>query len=164
MSDTTIDELTSFQQWVLKSFAELGTAPSGAVDPLGMTFESEGRQARILPHSDAALALVEVEVEVADLADKDEGMLSRLALVLLRLNDEARFEHSWQAVLDADDILCIYAQISMASTSAEGLADLLDDGIARAAMLADGLQGLSGLGMQDPAAAIETITTGMVRG
>jgi hypothetical protein len=162
MSDTTTYELTSFQQWVLKSFAELGTAPSGAVDPLGMTFESEGRQARILPHSDAALALV--EVEVADLADKDEGMLSRLALVLLRLNDEARFEHSWQAVLDADDILCIYAQISMASTSAEGLADLLDDGIARAAMLADGLQGLSGLGMQDPAAAIETITTGMVRG
>ncbi len=162
MSDTTTFELTSFQQWVLKSFAELGTAPSGAVDPLGMTFESEGRQARILPHSDAALALV--EVEVADLADKDEGMLSRLALVLLRLNDEARFEHSWQAVLDADDILCIYAQISMASTSAEGLADLLDDGIARAAMLADGLQGLSGLGMQDPAAAIETITTGMVRG
>jgi hypothetical protein len=162
MSDTTTFELTSFQQWVLKSFAELGTAPSGAVDPLGMTFESEGRQARILPHSDAALALV--EVEVADLADKDEGMLSRLALVLLRLNDEARFEHSWQAVLDADDILCIYAQISMASTSAEGLADLLDDGIARAAMLADGLQGLSGLGMQDPAAAIETLTTGMVRG
>lgn len=162
MSGNTTYELTSFQQWVVRSFAELGTAPTGVVDPLGMEFESEGRLARILPHSDAEQALV--EVVVADLADTDESTLSRLALRLLRLNDEARFEHAWQAVLDAEDSLCIYAQINMASTSAEGLAEVLDEGIARAAMLDEGLKGLSGLDKQDSPAAIAGVTNGMVRG
>jgi hypothetical protein len=162
MSGNTTYELTSFQQWVVRSFADLGTAPTGVVDPLGMEFESEGRLARILPHSDAEQALV--EVVVADLADTDESTLSRLALRLLRLNDEARFEHAWQAVLDAEDSLCIYAQIKMASTSAEGLAEVLDEGIARAAMLDEGLKGLSGLDKQDSPAAIAGVTNGMVRG
>ena len=162
MSDITNHELTSFQHWVLKSFADLGSAPTGEVDPLGMEFESDGWQARVLPHSEDELALV--EVVVADLATEDEATLARLALLLMRVNDQARFEHSWQATLDADDNLCIYALITMASTSADGLAELLDDGIARAAKLAEGLHGLSGLGMQDPDAAIETLTTGMVRG
>jgi hypothetical protein len=162
MSDTTIYELTPFQQWVVKSFGDLGSAPTGAVDPLGLEFESDGRVARILPHTDPGLAVVEVVVE--DLADKDEGTLSRLALQLLRLNDEARFEHGWQAVLDADDSLCISVLISMASTSAEDLAELLGDGIARASLLAEGLQGLLVISSADPASAKSAVTAGIVRG
>jgi hypothetical protein len=118
--------------------------------------------ARILPHTDPGLAVVEVVVE--DLADKDEGTLSRLALQLLRLNDEARFEHGWQAVFDADDSLCIYVLISMASTSAEDLAELLGDGIERASLLAEGLQGLLVISSADPASAKSAVTAGIVRG
>ena len=83
---------------------------------------------------------------------------------LLRLNDEARFEHGWQAVLDADDSLCISVLISMASTSAEDLAELLGDGIARASLLAEGLQGLLVISSADPASAKSAVTAGIVRG
>jgi hypothetical protein len=162
MSETTTYELTPFQQWIVNSFTELGTAPAGVVDPLGLEFESDGRVARILPHTDPGLAVVEVVVE--DLADKDEGTLSRLALQLLRLNDEARFEHGWQAVLDADDSLCIYVLISMASTSAEDLAGSLDDGMYRAGLLSEVLRGLLSDGPRDPTQATASVTSGMVRG
>jgi hypothetical protein len=83
---------------------------------------------------------------------------------LLRLNDEARFEHGWQAVLDADDSLCISVLISMASTSAEDLAGSLDDGMYRAGLLSEVLRGLLSDGPRDPAQATASVTSGMVRG
>ena len=143
MSDSASSSLNAFQQWILKSFGSLGVEVASEVDPLGLEFESEGRIVRVLPHTDAALAVL--QAEVSSLEDADELSLARIAILMLRLNDEARFEHQWQITLDVDDRLCISMQINIAETNAEQLAELLQEGLERAAMLGDSFPELTAL-------------------
>src|SRR5215471_16975965 len=90
--------LNPFQLWVADAVREAGAEVPAEIDPLGLSFEAEGRVVRIFPHSDEALAVIEVTVLALD--DLAEEEVARLALPLHRLNHEARFEHGWIVVID----------------------------------------------------------------
>ena len=143
MPATMENDLTSFQQWVLGAFNEVGMEPAAGVDPLGLEFTSDNRVARVLPHADTALAVIEVEVR--SLSDADALAQARVALLAMRLNDEARFEHAWQIVLDEEERLCISSAVVMSDTSAEALVEVLADGLARATILGEWVDGVLSL-------------------
>ncbi len=104
------------------------------VNPFGLGFEAEGRQARILPHPDPALAVIEVEVQ--SLADAPRDRAQSLAWELLRLNHEARFEHPWAAIIDDDEVLSLTTTVVMASMDRDALGEALLAGVEQAARLA----------------------------
>ena len=126
--------LSPFQQWIIAAMATAGGEVGPDVDPFGLGFEAEGRQARILPHPDPALAVIEVEVQ--SLADVPQDRAQRLAWELLRLNHEARFEHPWAAIVDDDEVLSLTTTVVMASMGREALEETLFAGVAQAARLA----------------------------
>ncbi len=163
MSDSSSPSLNAFQHWILRSFSSLGVEVASEVDPLGLEFESEGRIVRVLPHTDPTLAVL--QAEVSSLEGADELSLARIAILMLRLNDEARFEHQWQIVLDADDRLHISLQINISETNAEQLADLLQEGLERAAMLGDSLHELTALVAEAATPEADHLgSSGLVRG
>jgi hypothetical protein len=129
----SIANLTPFQHWIVE-IAQANDLPvPDPIDPLGLEFEVEGRLARVTPHSDDALALIEIEVHA--LTEIGDEQLGNLALQLLRINQEARFEHCWQIVLDDDDIVGISTTVTMATTQPEALASAFDEGLERAKSL-----------------------------
>jgi hypothetical protein len=135
--------LTQFQRWAADALREAGAEVPAEVDPLGLTFEAEGRVARIFPHTDEALAVIEVTaLSLADIARDDVAKddmakddMARLALALLRLNHEARFEHGWSIVIDDDNQLDVTTTVAVADTRAGMLGAILYDGIDRAKSL-----------------------------
>ena len=140
--------LNPFQRWVADAVREAGADVPAEIDPLGITFEAEGRVARIFPHADEALAVIEVTaVALDDVADDD---VARLAVRLLRLNHEARFEHGWSIVLDDDSRLNVTTTVAVADTSGNLLAELLYDGIDRAASLSTIVSGLMSAEPSEP--------------
>lgn len=158
---TAETRLTPFQQWITNAVATTGIALPEYVDPLGVQFEAEGRLARLIPHADAALAVVEVEAR--SLAQSTDLDAARLALELMKLNHEARFEHGWSAIIDDDDMLSITTTVTLASTDAEALGALLFDGVERAALLAtvaDGLLSPSVTAAQAPVSGAADIIRG----
>lgn len=157
MLENTPIQLNHFQEWIVQSFNALGLQAVAEVDPLGLEFNSEGRTLRVLPHTDTTIAVI--EAEVLSLQDSDELTLARIATLMLRLNDEARFEHQWQVVLDADDRLCVTTSVAIADTNAELLGDLFQEGLDRATALSNGLSGVHGAvqdGSQAPPVAANT--------
>ena len=104
------------------------------VNPFGLGFEAEGRQARILPHPDPALAVIEVEVQ--SLADAPRDRAQSLAWELLRLNHEARFEHPWAAIVDDDEVLSLTTTVVMVAMGRDALGAALLAGVEQAARLA----------------------------
>ena len=132
--------LNAFQRWVAEAVREAGGAVPAEIDPLGLSFEAEGRVARIMPHADEGLAVV--EVAAASLDDVEENDRARLAVQILRLNHEARFEHGWSIVLDDSNRLNVTTTLSLADTRASMLAEILYDGIDRAASLSTIVSGL----------------------
>jgi hypothetical protein len=125
---------SALQNWVLEIALWAGVERPAEPDPLGLEIEIEGRLARVLPHADEERAVIEIEVR--SLSGADESDTAQLALQLLRLNHEARFEHGWSAVLDDEDVLCLSTTIELRHTEPDALANLLSDGIARAEALA----------------------------
>ncbi len=117
------------------------------LDPLGLELKIEGRMARIMAHTDDSLAVVEVDVlGMHNCGDEELGTVS---VALLKLNQEARFEHGWAIVLDEQDRLSITSTALMASTSAQALNELVADGLERAQALAEAVSA-----MVDPATTL----------
>jgi hypothetical protein len=136
-----------FQHWLAEVMQD-GAGMPMEIDPLGLSFETDGRVTRIFPHADDDLAVVEVRVSSLDeLAGND---LARLALQLLRLNRAARLEHDWSVVLDEADNLAVTTTVSQSATGANVLAAILQDGIDRAAALSRVVAGLIGIVAPDP--------------
>lgn len=144
----TAAALNAFQRWVADVVREAGADVPAEIDPLGLSFEAEGRVARILPHADDDLAVIEVRAASLDeVADNDRA---RLAVQLLRLNHEARFEHGWSIVLDDADHLTVTTTVALSATRANELTAILYDGIDRAAALSTVVAELIGLPDSDP--------------
>jgi hypothetical protein len=125
--------MNRFQRWVVEAIGEAGGTVPADVDPLGATFEAEGHVARIFPHGDEGHAVI--EVTACSLHDLAEDAVAGLAVPLLRLNHEARFEHAWAIVLDDESRLNVTTTVALTHTSGRHLAELLYDGIDRAAAL-----------------------------
>ena len=132
--------LNPFQRWIAEAVREAGAQVPAEIDPLGLSFEAEGRVARILPHADEALAVI--EVVAISLGDVAESEIERLAVRLLRLNHEARFEHGWSVVIDEGNRLNVTTTLSVADTRGSMLTEILYDGIDRAASLSTIVSGL----------------------
>jgi hypothetical protein len=132
--------LNPFQRWIAEAVREAGAQVPAEIDPLGLSFEAEGRVARILPHADEALAVI--EVVAISLGDVAESEVERLAVQLLRLNHEARFEHGWSVVIDEGNRLNVTTTLSVADTRGSMLTEILYDGIDRAASLSTIVSGL----------------------
>jgi hypothetical protein len=129
----TTAALNRFQRWAADALREAGADVSAETDPLCITFEAEGRVARVLPHADEALAVIEVTVlSLDDIAKED---VPRLALALLRLNHEARFEHGWRIVIDDGNQLNVTTTVAVADIRANVLGTILYDGIDHAKSL-----------------------------
>jgi len=155
----TTAALNPFQRWIAEAAREVGAAVPDDIDPLGLSFEAEGRVARIMPHADEGLAVVEVAaISLDDIAENDLG---RLAVQLHRLNHEARFEHGWSIVIDDSDSLNVTTTVSLADTRGNMLAEILYDGIDRAASLATVVSGLLSAGEPEPETGA---TPGMIPG
>jgi hypothetical protein len=125
---------------------------------------AEGRVARIMPHAEDELAVI--EVVAISLNDIPEDDIARLAVQLLRLNHEARFEHGWSIALDDADGLNVTTTVSVAGTQPSHLAEILYDGIGRAASLSAVVSGLIGAA-EAAAAPAETspiVGAGAIRG
>src|SRR5262245_33504515 len=123
----TAATLNQFQRWIADAAQEVGAELRGDIDPLGLEFEAEGRVARIIPHGDEALAVIEVEVQ--SLEDLRESDVARLAVQLLKLNHEARFEHGWSIVIDDDDMLSVTTTLRLDAVRGNRLAEILYEGI-----------------------------------
>jgi hypothetical protein len=134
MTSPAASPLSPFQQWIIAAMANAGGEVGPDVNPFGLGFEAEGRQARILPHPDPALAVIEVEVQ--SLADVPQDRAQSLAWELLRLNHEARFEHPWAAIIDDDEVLSLTTTVVMASMGRDALGEALLAGVEQAARLA----------------------------
>src|SRR5947207_12483488 len=132
--------LNPFQRWIAEAAREVGAKLPAEIDPLGLSFEAEGRVARVLPHADEGLAVI--EVIAVSLDDIGEDAAARLAVQLLRLNHEARFEHGWSIVLDDSDRLTVTTTVALADTRGNMLAEILYDGIDRATALSTIVSGL----------------------
>ena len=140
--------LNRFQHWVADALRDTGAQVPDEIDPLGLTFEAEGRVARIFPHADDAHAVI--EVTAASLDELAEDGLGQLALQLHRLNHEARFEHAWTIVLDDDNGLNVTTTVDVRHTRAKMLAGLLYDGIDRAKALSAVVAGLISVPESEP--------------
>lgn len=139
-------DLTAFQQWVADMAEGAGLELPAPLDPMGLELEVEGRMTRVMSHSEDHLAVVEVDVR--SLSDVDDAHLGAVSLALLRLNQEARFEHGWVIVLDDDDLLSITTTVVMAQTASQTLNEIIAEGLDRAASLEQAVAG-----MIDPAVA-----------
>jgi hypothetical protein len=140
--------LSPFQRWVAAAISEAGGEVPAELDPLGIAFEAEDRVVRLFPHADEALAVIEVTaVALEDIAQDD---VARLAVQLQKLNHEARLEHSWRVVLDDHDRLNVTTTVAVADTGASLLAEIVRDGIGRAASLATIVTGLLSMPASDP--------------
>jgi len=136
----TAAALNPFQLWLADAVRAAGGAVPAEADPLGLSFEAEGHVVRVFPHADDALAVIEVTaLPVSDLAEDD---VSRLAVQLLRLNHEARFEHGWSIVIDDSDRLNVTTTVAVSGTPASLLGEILYDGIDRAQSLSTVVAGL----------------------
>ena len=133
MNTSAAATLTPFQRWITEAMAAAGQPVPPEVDPLGLEFEAEGRMARVIPHADESLAVI--EVQACALHELGEEALAALALDLMRLNHEARFEHGWVAVIDDEDWLSVSTTVAVAATLGEALGECLWDGLARATQL-----------------------------
>jgi hypothetical protein len=140
--------LNPFQRWVAEAVREAGAQVPAEIDPLGLSFEAEGRVARVLPHADEALAVI--EVVAISLDDVAESEVERLAVQLLRLNHEARFEHGWSVVIDDGNRLNVTTTLSVADTRGSMLTEILYDGIDRAASLSTIVTGLMSAEQSEP--------------
>jgi|LauGreDrversion4_2_1035121.scaffolds.fasta_scaffold01010_19 hypothetical protein len=139
-------ELNSFQRWVADMAQAVGMQLPSHLNPFGLELELDGRITRVLPHTDDAMAVIDVEIRsLGGLAD---GQAAGLAMTLLRINQDARFEHGWAVVLDDDDMLSISTTVSIAATSAHRLNEWLTEGLDRAQALTQAVAG-----MIDPATA-----------
>jgi hypothetical protein len=140
--------LNQFQSWAADAVREAGAEVPAEIDPLGITFEAEGLVARIFPHADEALAVIEVTALSLDDIGKDD--VARLALALLRLNHEARFEHGWSVVIDDGNQLNVTTTVAVADTRAGMLGAILYDGIDRAVSLSSIVAELQSASVFDP--------------
>jgi len=150
-----------FQLWLAEAVREAGAKVPGDMDPLGLSFEADGRVARILPHADEDLAVIEVTAIALD--DSAEDDVARLAVQLLRLDHEARFEHGWRIVLDDNDRLNVTTTVAVPGTRGNELRDILYDGVERARALSAVVAGLLGAGAPEPETT-EMPGTGAIRG
>lgn len=133
-------DLNAFQQWVADMAEGAGLELPADLDPMGLELEVEGRMARVMAHSDDSLAVVEVDVR--SLNEVDDALLGAVGLALLRLNQEARFEHGWAIVLDEDDRLSITTTLVMGQTASQALNEIIADGLDRAASLQEAVAGM----------------------
>jgi hypothetical protein len=133
-------ELNAFQQWVADMAEGAGIELPAPLDPMGLELEVEGRMARVMAHSDDSLAVVEVDVR--SLHEIDDALLGAVGLALLRLNQEARFEHGWTIVLNEDDLLSITTTLMMAQTTSQALNEIIAEGLNRAASLEEAVAGM----------------------
>ena len=133
-------DLNAFQQWVADMAEGAGLELPADLDPMGLELEVEGRMARVMAHSDDSLAVVGVDVR--SLNEVDDALLGAVGLALLRLNQEARFEHGWAIVLDEDDRLSITTTVVMAQTASQALNEIIADGLDRAASLQEAVAGM----------------------
>jgi hypothetical protein len=148
---TSSSSLTALQLWLLEAAARAGVERPSEPDPLGLELEFDGYLARVLPHSEERRAVLEIEVR--SLAAVNESDLAKLALQMLRLNHDARFEHDWVVILDDEDMLCVSTTIELGLTPPESLGDRLSDGLARARILVTLSDELMGLVNETPASA-----------
>jgi hypothetical protein len=158
----TAPALNSFQLWIADAMRELGAEVPAEMDPLGLSFEAEGRVARIMPHAEDELAVI--EVTAISLKDVGEDDIARLAVQLLRLNHEARFEHGWAIVLNDGDGLTVTTTVSVSGTRPSQLAEILYDGIDRAASLSAVVSGLIGAVEAAEPETTAVAGTGVIRG
>jgi hypothetical protein len=137
-----------FQRWIADAAHDAGAAVPAELDPLGLSFEAEGRVVRIFPHADDAHAVIEVTATTLD--DAAEDGFARLAVQLHRLNHEARFEHGWSVVLDDSNRLNVTTTVDVTHTRAKMLTGILYDGLDRAKALSAVVSGLAGALESEP--------------
>jgi hypothetical protein len=152
--------LNQFQRLVAEAARSAGADVPAEIDPIGLSLEMAGRTARILPHSDDAHAIV--EVVAISLEDLEENELARLAVQMLGLNHEARFEHAWTIVLDDNRNLNVTTTVSAFATTGQALIEILYDGIDRASTLSAAVSAL--IAIPPPASARGMVAGGGIRG
>ena len=121
---------------LLGSLAEaVGLGPAAMAEMAeGLEFEVAPHGCRVLPHPSLPERLV-VEVMVRHLGPQAEELNREAALLLHRLNAQARLEHSWVATVDESDHLVLWQTLEIAQTRALDLQACLVEAIERAQAL-----------------------------
>jgi hypothetical protein len=102
--------------------------------PLVLEFEASSHTCRVIPHSGDSDRLV-IEVMVRYLGESAEDLTRDRALLMHRLNAQARLNHGWVATVDESDHLVIWQTLEIARTRAADLQAWLVEGIERAQAL-----------------------------
>ena len=129
-------DLAASEGWVIDEDTE----------PLGLEIAIGGRKARLLAHEDEALAIVEIDVAAVP---EDRLLSPDFLLALHQVNHQARFAHSWMAVIDDTDMLVISRTLRAESIPASELLGWVEDGL-------DRVEALEALLTTDPVAASAT--------
>lgn len=108
-------------------------------DAFGAEFEVGAHRCRVLPHPGRDDRLL-LEVDVQPVGPDGAELEPAIALLLLRLNGDARFEHDWSICLDNRHHLILSAWREIAQTPPGELEALLVEGIERAESLSAALR------------------------
>ena len=101
---------------------------------LVLEFEAPPHTCRVMPHPADSDRLV-IEVMVRYLGESAQDLTRDSALLIHRLNAQARVEHDWVATVDESDHLVIWLTLEIARTRVPDLQAWLVEGIERAQAL-----------------------------
>jgi len=108
--------------------ASQGWTIDEGTEPLGLEITLGERKARLLAHEDEALAIFEIDVAVVP---EDRLLSPDFLLALHQVNHQARFVHSWTAVIDDTDMLVISRTVLAEPVPASQLLGWIEDGLDR---------------------------------
>jgi hypothetical protein len=121
---------TSRFQALIRDFLTSRNMPA-ADTSYGLEFESEGVRVQVVAHPQQPDRLI-VDAVVAALEPDTRAQLLQL---LLEFNGEARFEHEWQAAIDADTQLIVHTWAPLDGLTLARLEALMFEGIDQALAL-----------------------------
>ena len=123
--------MNSAFQVLLKEFSvSKGITAEGS--SYGLEFECEGHTVMVIQHpSDDAYLMLDVSVIALD----PEPPAAQLAM-MLQMNEAARFEHGWSAVMDSDMQVSVAASEPLQGLTIARLESLMLEGVERAQALA----------------------------
>ena len=119
---------------LLEQFLEIvGQDPSMANGSMGFEFESGTHTARFLPDSETAEGIV-IEVDAHTLGEEEKAN-ALLLMMLHRLNEASRTEHSWAITVDVEDRVLISTRLPISGIDGSALQKALCESLDRAESL-----------------------------